>query len=105
MPRGAALPRRKVDFCGLRPRAGTEAETLPGAPTCPVGRSSGESLCGAFWGRGAFPAGPVSWAAAGAFGTVAASRSPVTHSQGAGEGGFLEAVTRRLGPDARVLLL
>lgn len=38
--------------------------------------------------EGAFPASPVSWAAAGGSGTVAASRSPVTHSQGAGEGGL-----------------
>lgn len=55
--------------------------------------------------EGAFPTSPVSWVAAGGSGTVAASRSPVTHSQGAGEGAFLEAVTRRLSPDARVLLL
>ena len=46
----------------------------------------------------------MSWAAAGGSGTVAASLSSVTHSQGAGEGGFLEAVTRRLDPDARVPL-
>lgn len=54
-------------------------------------RVQGNPWCGAFWGdRRAFPAGPVSWAASGG---SARLQPPVTHSQGAGEGGFLEAVT------------
>lgn len=85
--------------CGLVLRWGDSARHTYARPT-----EQGNPWCGAFSGLGAFPAGPVSWAAAGGSGTVAASLSSVTHSQGAGEGGFLEAVTRRLDPDARVPL-